>query len=102
MHPDCKHRENLAWSEAHGVGGCHAPVNWIATDLGAAKARGARHFFLFGHKPASTYAYGNPSVAGESGFDADPANQSAFIDLLNAYGATYFCGHEHTMLHCIR
>ena len=75
----------------------HAPVNWIATDLASAKARGARHFFLFGHKPASTYAYGNPPSTGAAGFDVDPANQSAFIDLLDAYGATYFCGHEHTM-----
>jgi hypothetical protein len=75
----------------------HAPVNWLAADLAAARGRGAKHFFLFGHKPADTYHYGVPPKSGASGFDADPVNQSAFVDLLTAYGATYFCGHEHTM-----
>jgi hypothetical protein len=72
----------------------HAPVNWLASDLAAAKNRGAQHFFIFGHKLAMTYAYAGAS--GASGFDVDPVNQSAFVSLLDQYGATYFCGHEHT------
>ena len=36
----------------------HAPVNWLASDLAAAQARGFTHFFVFGHKPAYTYSYG--------------------------------------------
>ncbi|WP_291423852.1 metallophosphoesterase [Deinococcus sp.] len=71
----------------------HAPVGWLKADLAAAKARGLNHFFVFGHKPAYTYKY-NDKVT-PSGFDADPANQTAFWDLVEQYGATYFSGHEH-------
>lgn len=81
----------------------HAPVGWLSEDLAAAQARGAQHFFVFGHKPAYTYYYagyaGAPTATTPAtkwtGFDADPANQKAFWDLIEQYGATYFCGHEH-------
>ena len=77
----------------------HAPVNWLKADLDAAKTRGAKHFFVFGHKPAYTYTYidaatGLP-ITKAAGFDADPANRDAFWDVMEHYGATYFCGHEH-------
>jgi hypothetical protein len=77
----------------------HAPVNWLKADIAAAQAKGAQHFFVFGHKPAYTYNYidaatGLP-IAKAAGFDADPVNQKAFWDVMEAYGATYFCGHEH-------
>jgi hypothetical protein len=74
-----------------------APVGWLASDLGTASSRGARHFFVFGHKPAYTYYFGtntppNPGVAGLDKFTAD---RDAFWALIEQYGATYFCGHEH-------
>jgi hypothetical protein len=72
-----------------------APVVWMAADFKAAQARGARHFFVFGHKPAYTYSHGS----GANGLDAHPsgtANRDAFWQLIEAHGATYFCGHEHT------
>jgi hypothetical protein len=72
-----------------------APVNWLQTDLAAAYSRGAQHFFVFGHKPAFTYAY--PGSAA-SGLDTNPngnGNRDAFWSVIENYGATYFCGHEH-------
>jgi len=72
-------------------------VNWLSADLAAAKARGARHSFIFGHKPAFTYYYGatNTLPAKPAGLDNDPASRDAFWDLVEKYGAVYFCGHEH-------
>jgi len=73
----------------------HAPVAWLATDLAAAKTRGARHIFVFGHKPAFTYYYAVGLPSAPSGLDNDPAGRDAFWDLIESYGAVYFCGHEH-------
>jgi len=77
----------------------HAPVNWLAADLADARARGLEHFFVFGHKPAFTYYYGAdlnaPLPDKPAGLDNDPASRDAFWDLIEQYGATYFCGHEH-------
>lgn len=72
-----------------------APTGWLASDLAAATARGAQHFFVFGHKPAYTYDYsGNGGKAG--GLDVLPAKRNAFWNVIEQYGAAYFCGHEHT------
>ena len=71
----------------------HAPVTWLAGDLAAAKARGVRRQFVFGHKMAFTYRY-NPQVPAK-GLDVFPDDQQAFWDLIEAQQATYFCGHEH-------
>jgi hypothetical protein len=75
----------------------HAPTNWLAADLAAAKARGQTHFFVFGHKPAFTYYFGVASTlpATPSGLDGDVAARDAFWAVIEQYGATYFCGHEH-------
>lgn len=70
----------------------HAPVRWLSADLAAAAQRGATHFFVFGHKPAYSYDFGTHKI---SGLDAFPANQKSFWDVIEQYGATYFCGHEH-------
>ena len=72
----------------------HAPVFWLTQDLATAAANGAKHFFVFGHKPAFTYKYA-ASVTKASGFDANPVNQQAFWALIEQYHATYFSGHEH-------
>jgi len=75
----------------------HAPTNWLAADLAAAQSHGARHFFVFGHKPAYTYYYGQNTQlpVTPSGLDNDVASRDAFWDVIEQYGAIYFCGHEH-------
>ena len=71
----------------------HAPVNWLEQDLKAAKVRGCKTFFIYGHKMAYTYHF-NPAFKAK-GLDAFPDNAFAFWKLVNDYHATYFCGHEH-------
>ena len=73
-----------------------APAAWLNADLAAAKARGVKKIFVFGHKPAYTYVY-KAGVAG-AGLDATATTtikRNAFWDVIEAHGATYFCGHEH-------
>jgi Calcineurin-like phosphoesterase len=97
-----------------------APADWLASDLAAAKARGAAKYFVFGHKPAFTYNYAaatggsvQPPLTnspGPGGLDANyvtvgtcPActytqpYRNAFWSVITQYGATYFSGHEHTV-----
>lgn len=74
-----------------------APAQWLANDFAAAAARGAKKFFVFGHKPAYGYAYA-PGTA-SSGLDATATTtvkRNAFWNVIEQYRATYFCGHEHT------
>jgi hypothetical protein len=73
----------------------HAPVNWLAADLAAARARGAKQVFVFGHKPAYTYSYLKDAPTPAAGLDVDPAARDAFWNVIEQNGATYFCGHEH-------
>ena len=81
----------------------HAPTQWLAADLAAAKARGAQHMFVFGHKLAYTYYFGAdvpaspalPLPGKASGLDVDVPARDAFWDVIEQYNATYFCGHEH-------
>jgi len=77
----------------------HAPINWLSNDLAAAQSRGVQHIFVFGHKPAFTYYFGadaaSPNPDHPAGLDNDPASRDAFWSLIEQYGATYFCGHEH-------
>ncbi len=74
-----------------------APVVWLAKDLEQARARGAKQLFVFGHKPAFTYYFGmgekpHPGIAG---LDKSEAVRDGFWDVIEPFGATYFCGHEH-------
>jgi hypothetical protein len=74
-----------------------APIGWLTHDLSDAKTRGSKHFFVFGHKPAFTYFYGkgdkpNPGIVG---LDKLPESRDVFWAVIEQYGATYFCGHEH-------
>jgi hypothetical protein len=71
----------------------HAPVAWLKQDLRAARARGARQLFVFGHKPAFTYFF-KPGIELE-GLDIYPEHQQAFWQVIEDAGATYLCGHEH-------
>jgi hypothetical protein len=82
-----------------------APSDWLASDFAAAKSRGASKFFVFGHKPAFTYNYSAASGVNlaPAGLDATlnsqnvPAFRNTFWSVIAQYGATYFCGHEHTV-----
>ena len=70
----------------------------VSHHLAAAKARGARRFFVFGHKPAYTYAYLANTTTPAAGLDASPgtvAERDAFWSVIEQYNATYFAGHEH-------
>jgi len=73
----------------------HAPTNWLMADLASAKARGIRHLFVFGHKPAYTYDTSGKGAVVQRGLDVDPAARDRFWDVIETYGATYFCGHQH-------
>ncbi len=76
----------------------HAPTRWLAADLASAQARGIRRHFVFGHKAAYTYAYLANTATPAGGLDAAPgtiADRDAFWNVIETYGATYFCGHEH-------
>lgn len=71
----------------------HGPAHWLAQDLAQAKARGAKRFFVFGHKPVYTYYY--RKGVEKDGMDIYPDNAQAFWKVIEEYGAAYFCGHQH-------
>ena len=48
-----------------------APVNWLTADFAAAKARGMKHLFVFGHKMAFTYTPDGVKAKQDGGFDVD-------------------------------
>ena len=76
-----------------------APVAWLASDFAAARQRGAKRFFVFGHKMAFTYITKKMKESGKiktDGFDARPEIRDAFWDLIESNHAIYFTGHEHT------
>jgi hypothetical protein len=75
----------------------HAPTQFLAADLAAAAGRGIKNLFVFGHKPAYTYYYGaNTQLpTAPSGLDNFPQARDAFWQVIQQYGAIYFCGHEH-------
>lgn len=76
-----------------------APVAWLRADLAAARARGVKRSFVFGHKPAFTYRpHPQPATAAKAaadGIDSRPALRDAFWEVIEAFGAVYFCGHQH-------
>ncbi len=78
-----------------------APADWLAADFASAKTRGAVKFFVFGHKPAFTYNYSAASGVTIAAAGLDLTNpislRNTFWSVIAAYGATYFCGHEHTV-----
>lgn len=71
----------------------HGPAHWLAQDFRQARARGARRFFVFGHKPAYTYYFKDGVEA--DGMDIYPDNARAFWQVMEQYGGAYFCGHQH-------
>ena len=74
-----------------------APTKWLAKDMGEAANRKTKHFFVFGHKPAYSYQFrkSTQSDPDKAGLDVVPTSRDAFWGVIEQYGATYFCGHEH-------
>ena len=72
-----------------------APVQWLKKDLSDAKSRGAKQFFVFGHKMSFTYHPTGNASHRPDGFDERVEMRDAFWALIEQYGATYFCGHQH-------
>ena len=69
----------------------HVPVSWVQSDLAAAKSKGAKHIFVFDHKPAFPY----PTVATD-GLSQDTSSRNAFWAILqSAQAEAMFSAHNH-------
>jgi len=67
------------------------PAKWVATDVSAARAAGARHVFAIGHKPA--YAYPTTPTDGLSFY---PTERDAFwTALLSGQAEAMLSAHDH-------
>lgn len=68
------------------------PYHWLEKDLQQARANGARHIFLFGHKPA----WPLNNISTEMGLNEFPANRDSAWAAMEKYNAdAYFCSHFH-------
>lgn len=69
----------------------HVPTAWVASDLAAAHARGVKHIFAIGHKPAYPY----PTVPTD-GLSQDPTARDVFWNALVAnHAEAMFSAHNH-------
>ncbi len=69
----------------------HVPTTWVASDLTAARAKGAKHIFVFGHKPAYPY----PTVPTD-GLVFDAASRDLFWSAMNTNQVeAMFSAHNH-------
>ena len=69
----------------------HVPSQWVAADVNAAKAAGAKHIFAIGHKPAYPY----PTVATD-GLSMDTTARNTFwAALLAGHAEAMFSAHNH-------
>ncbi len=67
------------------------PYHWLEKDLKTAHDDGARHIFLFAHKPAWP-----TSMSGEAGLNEVQANRDSAWAAMEKYNAdVYFCSHYH-------
>lgn len=67
------------------------PAQWVASDLAAARAAGAKHVFSIGHKPA----YPSP-LSGEGGLSMFPAVRDAFWSAMeNSHAEAMLAAHNH-------
>ena len=71
------------------------PIEWLKNDLREARARGAKQFFVFGHKMPFTYHPPGKAAPKPDGLDARRELRDAFWDVIEQFGASYFCGHQH-------
>ncbi|CAN5922232.1 hypothetical protein BH11GEM2_BH11GEM2_21770 [soil metagenome] len=69
----------------------HVPTAWVGTDLASAHARGAKHIFAIGHKPAYSY----PTVPTDGlAFDI-PARDAFWNALVTNQVEGMFSAHNH-------
>ena len=67
------------------------PWHWLENDLRAAREDGARHIFLFGHKPPFPVHFES-----ESGLELCPANRDSLWSVIERYNCdAYFGSHYH-------
>ena len=67
------------------------PAQWVASDVAAAHAAGAKHIFAIGHKPA----YPSP-LSGEGGLSMFPTLRDAFWNALEAnHAEAMLAAHNH-------
>jgi hypothetical protein len=69
----------------------HAPGQWVASDLAAAKARGQKHAFVIGHKPAYPY----PTVPTDGLVQDAPARDLFWNALATNQVEASFSAHNH-------
>ncbi len=73
----------------------HVPTFWVDGDIAAARARGQKHVFVIGHKPAYPY----PTVPTD-GLVMDPPARDAFWSVLQNYQVEgMFSAHNHVGYH---
>ena len=70
-------------------------ASWLRRDFEAAKARGVKAFVVFGHKMAFEYVPEGSNKRDGDGLEMYPDQRDAFWSVIEEYGATYFCGHQH-------
>lgn len=70
-------------------------VSWLKRDFEAAKARGVNALVAFGHKMPYVYIPEGSTKASEDSLDNSSGQRDAFWSVMESFGATYFCGHEH-------
>lgn len=69
----------------------HVPTTWVASDLAAARSKGVKHIFVFGHKPAYPY----PTVPTD-GLVVDSTSRNIFWSSLNTNQVeAMFSAHNH-------
>lgn len=67
------------------------PYHWLEKDLKEARKQGARHIFLFSHKPPFPSRFSN-----DDGLDTWPANRDSMWAIVEKYNCdAYFCSHLH-------
>ena len=69
----------------------HVPNSWVASDLAAARSKGAKHIFVIAHKPAYPY----PTVATDGLSQDLPARDGFWTSLVNNQVEAMFSAHNH-------
>ncbi len=69
----------------------HVPNAWVASDLAAARAKGAKHIFVIAHKPAYPY----PTVPTDGLVMDQPARDAFWTSLVNNQVEATFSAHNH-------
>jgi hypothetical protein len=69
----------------------HVPNAWVASDLAAARAKGAKHIFVIAHKPSYPY----PTVPTDGLVMDQPARDAFWTSLVNNQVEATFSAHNH-------